>query len=86
LNVNACCLTSEEGVKAAEAAEAARQVKEQQKRDIKAHKAAENAEITAQHAARTPDAPFLGSLQSKRLMDLEDITLALSLPLPPKKP
>jgi hypothetical protein len=85
LNVDAWCLTSEEGLRAAEAADAARQVKEQKKRDVEAHRAAKKAEITVQCAARPPDAPFSGSLPSKNLSELEDIALALSISLPQKK-
>jgi hypothetical protein len=79
LNTDARCLTSVEGMQQSREAEAVREAKAREKREAQERRAAKEAERQAQRAARDPNAPFQGGLNSKSKPDLEAISTALDL-------
>lgn len=79
LNVDARCLTSEEGLRLVREQEAKREAREQEKRERHQQKQAKEAERQRQRDTKDPNEAFSGSLGSKSKDDLKDIASALGL-------
>lgn len=79
LNVEARCLTSEEGLKLAREHQAVRDAQEQKKHEAQEQRAAKEAERERLRLERDLNEPFTGALTTKTKPDLQDIAQALGL-------
>lgn len=79
LNVDARCLTSEEGLRLAQEQQALKQAQEQKKCEAQEQRAAKEAERERLRLERNPDEPFTGTLTTKSKPDLQDVAQALGL-------
>jgi hypothetical protein len=85
LNVNARCLTSEEGRRLAQEQEAEREAREQEKQEKQEQKQAKEAERQHKQDEQDPNEEFSGSLHSKSKDDLKDIACLLGLSMDGQK-
>ena len=81
LNVDARCLTSEEGLRLSCKQNALRVAQEQKKRAVQEQRAARDAEWQWEWMGRDPNEPFVSALTMKPKPDLQDIAQALGLSL-----
>ena len=79
LNVDARCLTSEEGLRLAQEQQALKEAQEQKKREAQEQRAAKEADCERLRLERNPDEPFTGALTTKAKPDLQDVAQALGL-------
>jgi hypothetical protein len=79
LNVDARCLTSEEGLRLSQEQEALKAAQEQKKREAQEQRAAKEAERQRQRMERDADEPFVGALTAKSKPDLQDVAQALGI-------
>lgn len=80
LNVDARCLTSEEGLRLAREQQAVKEAQERKKREAQEQRAAKEAERERLRLERDQNEPFTGALTTKPKPDLQDIAQALGLP------
>ncbi|KAH9027463.1 hypothetical protein EDB83DRAFT_2555196 [Lactarius deliciosus] len=79
LNVEARCLSSEEGLRLAQEQQALKDAQEQKKREAQEQRAANEAERERLRRERDPNEPFTGTLATKTKPDLQDIAQALGI-------
>ena len=79
LNVEARCLTSEEGLRLAQEHEAVKEAQEQKKCEAQEQRAAKEAERERLRLERDLNELFTGALTTKTKPDLQDIAQALGL-------
>jgi len=79
LNVDARCLTSEEGLRLSQEQKALKAAQDQKKREAQEQQAAKEAEQQWQWMEQDADEPFFSALTTKLKPDLQDVAQALGI-------